>query len=1147
MQVVEDQVLISPSDITSAAACEFAWLRNLDLRLGRIEHLPDESDPLTARAADLGLLHEQRQLDAYASTFGPEGVVTIDSPGGDLKALTSACAQTLDALRAQRPVVYQAAVQDKNLRGFADFLVLNDDDEYVVQDTKLARTAKVSALLQIAAYADILASQGIPVADNGTLILGDGTQSIHDLRTVIPVYRARRQALEDLVTTHLQSISAAKWGDPSFSACGRCATCAEAAALHRDLVLIAGMRMTQRAHLNSAGINTIDDLASHVGSVPGMSGATLERLRRQAQLQIRQESEQDLPYEVIDVGSLSALPTPSPGDIFFDFEGDPMWQDPIEHTWGLEYLFGVIEADSGKFVHFWADDRRQERGALHAFLDYVAQRRRKWPDMHIYHYANYERAALLRLAGEFGEGEDEVDDLLRTGSLVDLYPIVRGSIQVGSSSYGLKALEPLFLPDKREGEVTTAGDSVIQYAAYCLEKERGDSGAADLVKQDILEYNAQDCHSTLLLRDWLLSHREGEAHTSSLDDLAETASGSKAADEAFIADPLWALAGEPPRTDTQQGFALLAAAVGYHRREEKPFWWGHFDRLDNPPDVWADARDALLMHECEVIQDWEKPQRGNHRRLLRVRGTLQPGSCLERETKAYLLYDSPHPAGMKDGGPNSRGHTNAVIELVDQDADTAVFDVVETLPRGCKAYSDHPMAAAPAPGPSAAPLQRAIAEIARRSAASGTLPTPVASLLLRQPPATSTPLPSAQGDDFIGCITAATRALDGSTLAVQGPPGTGKTYTAAHVIAELVRNDHWRIGVVSQGHSAVNHLLDRIVEAGVDPSLVGKKDKPEDCRWTDVPTKEVAAFIDQHAQTGCVYGGTAWDFAASDRVADHIFDLLVIDEAGQFSLANTIAVSRSAERMLLLGDPQQLPQVSQGTHPEPVDDSALGWLTQGEILPAEFGYFLSTTRRMHPRLCEAVSAHSYADQLQAHACTLDRRLVDSAGNEVCPGVVVELLDHFGNSVSSAEEAGRVAALAREALTWRWRDSADARLRPVTPADVLIVAPYNAQVELIQQELEWVGLGDFRVGTVDKFQGQEAPIVLVSMSASSHDDLPRGMEFLLSPNRTNVAVSRAQWRATLVHASRLTDYLPNRPEQLHELGRFMRLTLPKENS
>lgn len=306
-----------------------------------------------------------------------------------------------------------------------------------------------------------------------------------------------------------------------------------------------------------------------------------------------------------------------------------------------------------------------------AFLDYVSERRRRWPDMHIYHYADYERAALLRLAGEFGEGEDQVDDLLRAGVLVDLYPIVRGSIMVGSSSYGLKALEPLFLPEKRQGDVTTAGDSVVQYAAYCLEREQDNVEAASEVKKDILNYNEQDCRSTLLLRDWLLTRLTEQPTPVPAVRPDSTTAGVRAEEEAAVAEPLWQMAGVDARTPEQQGFALLAAAVGFHRREEKPFWWGHFDRLDNPPETWADARDALLIEECTVTQDWTKTGRANPRPSpARARspaagipawnGTGRPTCCTTSRTQ----WGFPTVAAPPAGTATPRSHSSAMMATV---------------------------------------------------------------------------------------------------------------------------------------------------------------------------------------------------------------------------------------------------------------------------------------------------------------------------------------------------------------------------------------------------------------------------------------------------------------------------------------------------
>jgi uncharacterized protein len=388
--------------------------------------------------------------------------------------------------------------------------------------------------------------------------------------------------------------------------------------------------------------------------------------------------------------------------------------------------------------------------------------------------------------------------------------------------------------------------------------------------------------------------------------------------------------------------------------------------------------------------------------------------------------------------------------------------------------------------------------------------------------------------------------LDRSYLAVQGPPGTGKTYVGSHVIARLVREHGYRVGVVAQGHATVEQLLERVVAAGVEPMRVGKSPKDDAAArsYTAIPKNGVAAFTAEHAASGFVVGGTAWDFSHEGRIPRGSLDLLVIDEAGQFSLASTIAVSLAAPRLLLLGDPQQLPQVSQGTHPAPVDTSALGWVMDGaEVVPAQYGYFLSHTRRMHPRVAGPVSHLSYEGKLDAHPITALREL-----DGVQAGVHPVPVRHIGNATQSVEEAAEVVRLVADLVGRAWRGTdtdADGTAvvlpaRPLTAADIIVVTPYNAQQVLVEEALQAAGFGEARVGTVDRFQGQEAVVAIVSLAASSGRDAPRGAEFLLLRNRINVALSRAMQAAYLVYSPGLLDDLPRTPEGVVRLSGFARL-------
>ena len=390
----------------------------------------------------------------------------------------------------------------------------------------------------------------------------------------------------------------------------------------------------------------------------------------------------------------------------------------------------------------------------------------------------------------------------------------------------------------------------------------------------------------------------------------------------------------------------------------------------------------------------------------------------------------------------------------------------------------------------------------------------------------------------VDAVHAAVRALDRSYVAVQGPPGAGKTFLASHVIARLVAEGA-KVGVVAQSHAVIENLmLACCARDGFDVSravrLRGKSVTP-DAPWSEVSDSELVELIS--GAGGLLFGGTVWDYVSERRVPAGSLDVLVVDEAGQFSLTNTVAAARAARSVLLLGDPQQLPQVSTGVHPYPVDVSALGWLSDGAAaLDPRFGYFLGESWRMDSALCERVSWLSYDGALASAAATAGRAL-----QGVVPGVVSYPVEHSGCSVRSVQEAQAVVDCVRELLGREWVPAAGAEPRPLAAEDCIVVAAYNAQVDCVREALIAAGLADslgagVRVGTVDKFQGQEAAVVLVSL-ASSRVDSGRGAGFVLSPNRLNVAVSRGQWQAVLVHSPWVARSVPQDVEEVLALSGF----------
>ncbi|MFC0196471.1 TM0106 family RecB-like putative nuclease [Microbacterium arthrosphaerae] len=1223
MRYIEDEgrIVWSASDLKAAAECEFAWLRAIDARLGRVAAVEEPEDLTLERAGRLGTVHEQRVLADYVARYG-DGVVEIpETRSSDAAALADAVARTNAALASGAEVVYQAAFATDEFVGFADFLVRDDDRRWLVQDTKLARHARVTALMQLAAYVDQLDRLAVPRSGRVQLLLGDGSVSEHEVDDLLPVFTLRRERLAALIADRRIDLGAAAepiaWGDPrgdlGVVACGRCATCDAEVVASRDLLLVAGMRPVQRERLRAAGITTIEQLAEAPAGPAGMNPDVFGSLRIQARLQL--ESPAGTPplvtpkppaavvalaavavdasgatitadaaelgvaglvdepgavadaappvpvFEVVAPKALGALPRPDHGDLFFDFEGDPLYTEPPvpgePRQWGIDYLFGWVDSRE-QYTALWAHSFADEKRALETFLDIVNLRRQQHPGMHIYHYAPYEPTHLLAMAARHGVREADVDRLLRDGVFVDLYPVVRRALRVGSRSYSIKKLEPLYMGDEvRTSDVQKGDDSIVRYVeARALEAD-GHDLEAGLVLDDLADYNRYDCVSTRRLRDWLVDR----AREAALVPSPNPEPDERAYEPSPRATMLDALALEHPEDSVDaRTLRLGAAAIDYYPREAKSFWATHFLRLREPVSLWDDTRDVVVIDptRSRVREDWHFPEsgRGGERRVVELRGDLAPGTRLSEGVNPFALYELPAPYPFEASPRWIHSYRSVtVLEVLD---DGAVIE--ETAVDGIT-WSELPLALTPAAPPAAGNQQAAIDAWADAViAAAPELPEdPATDILCRRPPRTrpapdaaampgvaSSGLPPA-GDDLVDAIARAVRRLDRSYLAVQGPPGTGKTYVGSHVIARLVQEHGYKVGVVAQGHATVEHLLERVIAAGVPAAQVGKapKDPAAAHAFTVLPKNGVAAFTAEHEASGYVIGGTAWDFSHEGRVPRGSLDLLVVDEAGQFSLASTIAVSLAAPRLLLLGDPQQLPQVSQGTHPAPVDTSALGWVMDGaDVIPPEYGYFLAQTRRMRPEVAAPVSALSYRGELAAHPSTALRRI-----DGVSAGLQPIALRHHGNATQSLEEAAEVARIVADLIGRPWTDaatddadgvSAAAPPRPLEERDIIVVTPYNAQQVAVETALAAAGFPGVPVGTVDKFQGKEAAVAIVSLAASSGRDAPRGLEFLLLRNRLNVAISRAMHTAYVVYSPGLLDDLPYTPEGVARLSGFARL-------
>lgn len=1184
----------SVTELVAASQCEFSAARNYELKQGwRLascgfpagQPCDQEtcavhgSDDMLTRLAQLGDAHEQDFLAQLHEQYGKQGVLDASSFSAE---------DLLAAVAEQVPVLFQAPVRTGAIVGRADFLVREIDGTYAVYDTKLARSAQSSAVLQIAAYAQAFGAMGVPISRTGYLVLGSGQHTAHKILDVIPVFELLAQSYQHLVATlgpdTLTAWGTAEQGGTGLHSCGRCENCEEQVVPARDVLLVMGCTTGHRSKLNGAGIFTVEDLAGltyeegqefrgDFENTTGIRDAVLFALSAQAQLYLAGEQDREGPgrFRVIATAPFGLLRVPDPGDIFFDFEGDPLHTEPGSPHWGLEYLFGwcirdLDEEGRPAFHALWAHNRVEEKVAFEAFIDYLLERFSNSPGMHVYHYAPYETTALKRLATLYGTKEEELDHLLRSGLFVDLYAVVRGGLRTSGRSLSIKKLEPFYieaLGQSREG-VTNAADSITAYADAVAEKELGNDEEFERRLALLMDYNRYDCESTLHLYNWLTSIAEdnGVVITGT-----PPATQEELLPETTEPDPVHTALRDfidraAQAEELEEGEAVVArmawAAMDYHKREAKQFWWEHFSRLQDPVEDWTGS-EIFRPQRAEVISNWQMVGRERTpSRILALYGELEPGNKLRPGAKVMSVYDAPAPDGLQESSTAQRKYNSSAVTIDEIEpvsgTDRVRLTVKEKLPKDVPEFSGLPIGLTPPSPISTGPLSTRLhefgAEIAglvqdKESCAQVSLPvTARINLLTRKGAVTQNaltqggPTQGTDNHDWVSKVIAALESEPHAVVAVQGPPGAGKTYVASHVIGQLVRRG-WKIAVVAQSHAVVDNVLSAVVKNGQLPqSMVGKRpgggsQVPEGT--TDMSAAKAQKFYAE-AAGGFVVGGTAWALCAENFMPDGGFDLVVIDEAGQYSLANALAVSHGTDKLLLLGDPQQLPQVSQGTHPEPVNESVLGWMvgTDATISP-DRGFFLDQTWRMHPDLTEPVSELSYEGKLHSVAKTSGRSVDGFA-----PGLHTRQLDHQGNVAVSPQEADEIVAIITELLGSVWQLDSATPERPLAPCDFIVVAPYNAQVHLLQERLEAAGFEETRVGTVDKFQGQEAPIAIVSLATSSAEEAPRGLEFVRNRNRLNVSISRGQHSAFLVYSKHLLTAVPSNPNQIEEQGAFLRL-------
>lgn len=1136
MQILGDKTIVSASDLNDRLACRHLLFLNLQRALGELEEKPAQS----ATGELLGRKGDEHE-SAYLQSLKDEGhrVVELEGPDrSDVESLEAAAAETLEAMKAGPEVIFQATFFDGDRRGHTDFLFRVErpselrEFSYEVADTKLARSSKPYFIVQLCFYSELLQKvQGGEPPEHIHVILGNREQRSYRLSDFAAYYRQLSSSFTDDFETGIPDSS--PYPVQHCGICGWKDKCSRELDEADSLSRVAGIKRDQVDSLEGAGIKTLHGLADTLAGteVEGLRSEVLNKLTRQASLQVESKSG-DPKYELLeprDGRGFSRLPQPSDGDIFFDFEGDPLYGEN-----GLEYLFGWVEIDSGQqeFKYLWAKDAAEEREAFEEFIDFVTERRRAFPGLHIYHYAPYEVTALKKLAATYSTREFALDELLRGNVFVDLYKVVKESLLLGQPSYSIKNVEAYYRPDQdgRNTAVADGGDSIIQFEEW-LETED------ESIKQAILEYNEDDCVSTVECRDWLLERREEAEKQFGVEFpwFLETYEEDEKESERFEANAEIRQAldeGLPDevadRDAEQQARWLMARLVDYHQREARPAWWEFFDRLDySDPDQFIDDQEAIggLFEDPETSPRPEKRSMV-HRMLFRAQESkLGPGAQVDPDTgrSAGEVLTMDMAGGWL---ALKRGPSLAGVPLPHSLVPGGPYDTKEQ--RGA--------------------IRRLADDVAKKGVSGADQHLACRDILLRRPPrvdGVSVGEPLLEDSADLGELSDLVGRMESTCLFIQGPPGSGKTYSGSRVIVDLIAAGK-RIGVAANSHKAINNLLAGVEDAAVEKSVTfqGFKKGSGDKEFRSKLSSPMIGNTDDNKaldNTGLnLVAGTAWYFCREETAP---VDYLFIDEAGQISLADALAMGTAAKNIVLLGDPQQLAQVSQARHPDGSGVSILEHLLGSEeTIPAGQGVFLDNTWRMHPDVTAFISELMYEGRLHS-APDRERQRINSGGKLDGTGLRWIPVEHQNRAQRCPEEAEVIDKLLRVLLDRgaTYTDFEELE-HPLGIEDILVVSPYNAQVRCLTETLP----EGARVGTVDKFQGQEAQVVIFSMATSSGEDIPRNIEFLFSRNRLNVAMSRARCLAILVASPRLREVEARSIEQMkliNALCRFIEVAQP----
>jgi predicted RecB family nuclease len=1058
----------------------------------------------------------------------------VDLKKGDQKISKEDIAkETIKCMKEGYEIIRGGYLIDDKWRGEFDFLEINrniksnlGDYSYEVSDTKNTTKVKPDHIFQVAIYADLLEKiQGIK-SKNFNIVLKEMKKESIELENVSEFVLMQKKKYEHFIENEIDTAKPEK--------CTYCAicpwqeTCENIWKKNDSLDLIWGIRKDMRRKFQKSGIDTVLKLSQqdHEKVFEDINIETSKKYITFSKLMKKEEKTDKPEYLPVPVDpdlmrGLSRLPKPSKSDLFFDIESV---QDHIVEG-KLEYLFGLYyeEEEKKEYKLFWAHDKEQEKNNLIQFFNFIDVHFKKYPDSFIYHYGNYEIDALERLTQYYNEKEIELVHYLNKNKFVDLYSIARQAIFT-TAGYSIKDLEKYY-EFKRKSDIRKGQVSEEYYIKWLNTKEQK-------YLDEIGDYNKEDCLSTAELLKWF--HEIRDKNLPWFEPKVKEINLRPREEKMQIYEKKLKEA-DLESKDLQK---IVYDILGFYYRENKPEYRRYFSR-------------KLKDHE-ELVEDTECI--GNMKKYAEPRSN-------DKETSYIFTYTyDDQDFKLKKGDQINIANDLLVLEeqgagtIYSIDYNKKIVEIKRTIK---KKYLPDLISIGPTGPVAIDTLEQSIFKFVDSLVSKENKYSALKSVLTKQTPKIKGIKPGdkiLKTPDYDKEIPEIISNLDESYLYIQGPPGTGKTRVAANSIIELLKRGK-KVGITGNSHKVIHNLIDRVISFSRDRKFKfkgsHKYSRNEEHIYKEKNVKENEFFssfnkaesFQEFLDTEGAYLVTGTQHYFANKVNDDKLDYLFVDEAGQFTLADIVAVGRSTKNIILVGDQNQLGSPVEGVHPGESSKSVLNFLLGDlETIPEDKGIFLNTTYRLHPKLNEFISHNFYDDKLVCHKDNKLRSLNLNGHSSIhSEGIFYIQADHEGNSQRSNEEAGIVVKLVKSFLGRDLFDK-EGKKHQLNIEDILVISPYNAQTNYLASKLD---LGA-RVGTIDKFQGQEGSITIISMTSSDVECLPRNLDFALDRNRLNVALSRSQLMSIVIFNPRLLDTYPTTKEQLILLNNFCKLLKYKVN-